>query len=456
MRIRPVHFFLLVALLAVGGPDVVAQETPYKPVGAQIPGPGNRALPLDWQVNLNMWKADAWTDRDAWLASMRAWRVERLKRMGYDDGLYTRPEFAWTQRNLIHTQMMVEDRYFFDPKTGQYTVDRYLDDLEKRFGGIDSVLVWPVYPNVGIDNRNQWDLHRDMPGGIPALRKMVDDFHRRGVKVLFPTMPWDAGTRDVGKPEWDATAELAAEIGVDGVNGDTFDGVPQKYRTASDATGHPVIFEPELAPTADEGLIYNSQSWAYWNYDFAPTASKLKWLEPRHVVHLCERWARKRIDQLQSAFFNGIGYVAWENIWGLWNGITPRDAEALRRSAHVLRTFADLLVTPQWEPFITTRHWGVFATKFPGDGVTLWTLVNRNEYAVSGPQITVPHADGRRYYDVWNGVELTPAVKDAARPRSTSPSRARASARCSPSIRAASSSRWRSCCRRCSAGRACR
>lgn len=54
-----------------------------------------------------------------------------------------------------------------------------------------------------------------------------------------------------------------AEFGVDGVNGDTFGGVPRAYRTASDKTGHPVIFEPEGAPQADEGLIWNNQSWAY-------------------------------------------------------------------------------------------------------------------------------------------------------------------------------------------------
>ena len=44
-----------------------------------------------------------------------------------------------------------------------------------------------------------------------------------------------------------------------------------------------------------------------------------------------------KTDDLQYAFFNGVGYESWENIWGIWNQITPRDAEALRRVAAIER-----------------------------------------------------------------------------------------------------------------------
>ena len=53
---------------------------------------------------------------------------------------------------------------FYDPVADKYTVDRYLDDLEKRYGGIDAVLIWPTYPNMGIDDRNQHDMILSMPG----------------------------------------------------------------------------------------------------------------------------------------------------------------------------------------------------------------------------------------------------------------------------------------------------
>lgn len=381
-----------------------AQNPAHQPRGNQIGGPGQAA------DGSSDYRSDVAGDHDAWLRDLKAWRAERLTRMGYDDAEYRRPEFAWAQRNFISPQVMVEERTLLDPVTNRWTVDKYLDDLNQRYGGIDSVLLWPVYPNIGIDNRNQWDLTRDLPGGTAALRHAVEQFHRRNVKVLLPTMAWDNGTRDPGVPHWTATAELMAEAGVDGVNGDTFDGLPRAYRTASDKTGHPVVFQPEGAPAADEELMWNNLGWAYWQFKFVPTASKQKWLEPRHMPAISDRWARDKTDDLQHAFFNGMGYVSWENIWGIWNGITPRDAEALRRVAGVERKFADLLVSADWEPHVLTRQYGVYATRFPGKGVTLWTVVNRNEYAVSGRQITVADAGGRRYYDAWHGVALQPEI----------------------------------------------
>ena len=125
-----------------------AQDTGYPAKGAQIPGPATSA------------------DFPKWLADLKHWRMERRIRIGYDDSEYLRPQLEWTQSSFIQPQMMIHDRYFYDPAAGKYTVDRYLDDLQRRYGGIDSVLIWQSYPNMGIDNRNQYDLVRDMPGGV--------------------------------------------------------------------------------------------------------------------------------------------------------------------------------------------------------------------------------------------------------------------------------------------------
>jgi formylglycine-generating enzyme required for sulfatase activity len=397
-----------VLLLTFAG-VVFAQDTKFPPQGEQIPGPDNAAISAEQCCYRSDEINDSAQAFKTWIEDVRHWRRERLIRMGYNGSEYERPELKWTQSSFIQPQMMIEERYFYDPVAGKYTVDRYLDDLEKRYGGIDSVLIWHTYPNIGIDNRNQYDLLHDMPGGVEGLKQMISDFHRRGVRVLFPVMLWDQGTRDVGIPNWEATAQAMAEIGADGINGDTLDGVPRAFRLASDKTGHPIALEPEGGP-ADEALQWNNLTWGYWKYPFVPMISRYKWLEPRHMVNVCDRWNRDKTDNLQYAFFNGVGYESWENIWGIWNQITPRDAEALRRVAKIERAFASLLISPGWEPHTPTLRPGVFASKFPGQGQTLWTMVNRNEYDVGGRQMVVLYNRGMRFYDVWHGEELKPEV----------------------------------------------
>ncbi len=307
----------------------------------------------------------------------------------------------------MQPQMMVEDRYFFDVATGKYTVDRYLDDVNKRFGGIDSVLIWQSYPNIGIDNRNQYDLVRALPGGIPALRKVVEQFHQHGVRVLFPVMMWDQGTRDEGMANWDATAKLMAEIGADGINGDTMNGMPKAFRDASDKTGHPLVFEPEGYPSADEMLSYNNMNWGYWRYPFTPLVSEGKLLEPRHMTNISDRWNRSKTDNLQFAFFNGVGLETWENVWSIWKGLTPRGAESIRRVAAVDRAVAQFLVSQDWQPLTPTLQFGVFATTWPINDEEVLTIINRNEYSLNGPQLELPYKAGMHYFDLWHGVELT-------------------------------------------------
>ena len=384
---RVTLFFLLTSIL-------VAQDTAYTPQHEQIPGP---LTPSAFA---------------AWLRDIHHWRRERLIRIGYDGAQYDRPELKWTQSSFVQPQMMIEDRYFYDPAAAKYTVDRYLDDLEKRYGGIDSVLIWHTYPNIGLDDRNQNDLLRDMPGGIAGVRKMIADFHRRGVRVLFPIMLWDQGTRDEGVANWDATARLFAEIGADGLNGDTLRGVPRAFRDASDRVGHALVLEPESGLDSDEMLAWNNMTWGYWNYTEIPTVSRYKWLEPRHMVHVCRRWARDKTDDLQYAFFNGVGYETWENIWGIWNQLTDRDAEALRRISKIERKFAAALISREWEPHTPVLRPGVYASKFPSDNLTLWTLINRNEFDIAGNQIELLQKPGVRYFDLWNGVELKPEPRD--------------------------------------------
>src|SRR5580693_4052299 len=401
MKIR---FFLSLGFFSFFAFLAFAQDSKFRPANQQIPVPDC----LNFKALLDgSFKPCTPEDHGLWLGDITLWRNERRIRIGYNGSRYEMPELLWTQSSFLQPQLMVEDRFFYDPVGGKYTVNRYLDDLQQRYGGIDAVLIWPTYPNMGIDNRNQHDMIRSMPGGVEGLRQMIGDFHKRGVRVLFPMMMWDQGTRELAKSWPEEIAELMKETGADGINGDTQDGVPLAFSLAADKTGHPLAFQPEGGPS-DEALAWNVMTWGQYQYPFTPLVDKYKWLETRHMVNISDRWNRSKTNNLQFAFFNGVGWESWENIWGIWNGITPRDGEATRRVAELERAVAPFLISKDWEPFAPMLHFGVFASRWPMGEETVWTIVNRNEYNITGAEIELPVQEGVHYFDLYHGVELTP------------------------------------------------
>jgi formylglycine-generating enzyme required for sulfatase activity len=288
-------------------------------------------------------------------------------------------------------------------------------ETEARIGPIDAVLIWHVYPNLGVDDRNQFDMLRDLPGGTAGVRKMVEQFHSRGVKVFFPLLMWDTGTRNEGAAFSATMAQLLKDVDADGINFDTLESVPPGFREASDAIGHALALEPQFQPR-DASIAWTNISWNDWvtwegkQYPFIPMVSKDKWMESRHTANVTDRFTRDKTDSLQHAFFNGQGYATLENLWGFWYENNPHDAEALLRFTRIERAMADYLVSPGWEPHTPVLQAGVFASRFPAAKGTLWTIVNRNEYDVSGSQIEIASPPGAHYYDLWHGAELTPVV----------------------------------------------
>jgi hypothetical protein len=131
---------------------------------------------------------DTPADAPAWLAAMQAYRAQQAALLNYDDSAYKFAPLNWTQHNPIQPQAMAHDRYFYDVTTGTYTVNKYLADVRTRYGGIDSILLWPTYPNMGVDSRNQDQLIRDMPGFPNGVKQMIATFHKNGVKVLSLTI----------------------------------------------------------------------------------------------------------------------------------------------------------------------------------------------------------------------------------------------------------------------------
>ncbi|MDQ1257270.1 MAG: SUMF1/EgtB/PvdO family nonheme iron enzyme, partial [Candidatus Hydrogenedentes bacterium] len=179
---------------------------------------------------------------------------------GIDLSIYDRLDLMWASRIFTCHFTFMYDRAFYDPSAG-YTVDRFLDDGAREFGGYDAVVLWQAYPRIGVDQRNQFDFYRDMPGGLEGIRGAVRKFHARGVKVFIDYNPWDRGTRSSGKPDEEALAEIVSAIEADGIFLDTMLGGSAELRKAIDAARPGVVFAPEGHPAVEQLGICN-ESWA--------------------------------------------------------------------------------------------------------------------------------------------------------------------------------------------------
>jgi hypothetical protein len=90
---------------------------------------------------------------DSWWKRMLTWRDSCREAISYNGSLFDYPELQWVSTSYMQPQAHTFDRFLYDPDTHEYTVDRFLDDLRDRYGGIDSVLLWSTYPNIGMDDR---------------------------------------------------------------------------------------------------------------------------------------------------------------------------------------------------------------------------------------------------------------------------------------------------------------
>ena len=351
---------------------------------------------------------------------------------GLNRSLYDEPSQSWlTGAYTCHFTFMY-DRSFYDPESGNYTMESFLDDGEKEFGGYDILLLWHAYPRMGVDSRNQLDFYRDMPGGLEGIRDMVRQCRERNVRVFINYKPWDVGTHREGKSDEDFLTELVEETQIDGIFLDTMMGGATLLREKLDAVRPGIVLSPELNPSIDDLESCNS-SWAQWCGDPAPPSlDHRKWLEPRHMRWQIWRWNLSHREEIRRAFFGGSGMIVWENVFGTYNPWNAEDRRLWRNAVAILREYSPLFSSDAWEPYYPAAcdssdasikadaQPGLFVHRWLGNkGESLFTIwATGTPFSATGPApsyaksdyalFDVPWNEEMCYFDLWNGRAVTP------------------------------------------------
>ena len=347
-----------------------------------------------------------------------------------DRSLYDEPSKQWMQGAYTCHFTFMYDKSFYDSQTGEYKIDSFLQDGQDEFGGYDIILLWQAYPRLGIDQRNQIDFYRDMPGGIEGIKALVAKCHEKGVKVFIDYNPWDTGTRPESKPAEDFLSELIAQTDVDGIFLDTMYGISETMQKKFDAIrpGGISLCPEGSPPTSSLGSL--NGSWIQTCAEderFTPGIDRRKWIEPRHMRWQIWRWEPSHRPEIRRAFFGGSGMMVWENVFGYYNPWRKEDRVLWKRATTILRHFKKNFNNDNWDPYYPTalaqelkkEKWKnkkhkpeLFIHRWPGDDCTVFTLFLKDrvpEY--HGNLFERPYKPDMVYYDLWNGREIKPKRK---------------------------------------------
>ena len=322
-------------------------------------------------------------DYAAWLLDLKRKREQCKLDLQIHAAPVSNEKLEWVKGCFVCAKWMTWDRRFLDPVKGEFRVDKFLEDGNERFGGYDAVVLWQAYPRIGFDDRNQFDFYRELPGGLKAVKSLVDRLHRGKVKVFIDYNPWDTGTRREAKGDGDSLRELADAIGADGVFLDTLHQGDDALRAGLLNEKRPLALESELdlPPTA---LADHSLSWLQWpNPPELVGLMRNHWLSPDHMQHVIRRWHRSHRHEMYLAWLNGAGMLVWENVFGSWNGWSAADAITLRRMRACWNEYKDFFTDGERRPFIPISTNGLLASQFQLMNELLWTIVNPTDKRVT-------------------------------------------------------------------------
>jgi iron(II)-dependent oxidoreductase len=173
----------------------------------------------------------------------------------FDDTLYRREDLAWIRKAYVMHLMMAWDKDFYDDTKGGTQFKNFYEKGVKQFGGDDVLCIWPTWPTLGVDQRNQFDLYRDLPGGLPGLQTAANELRNVGTKLFVAYNPWDESTRTEGHIK--GLTDLLSGTSADGVVLDTKGESSRELQDAADNVKPGVVMYSEgmAVPKDMQGII---------------------------------------------------------------------------------------------------------------------------------------------------------------------------------------------------------
>ncbi|MDP4224366.1 MAG: formylglycine-generating enzyme family protein [Bacteroidota bacterium] len=324
----------------------------------------------------------------------------------FDNTLYDRSDLAWIKESYLIILYMAWDREFFDRTTGKYTFPEAIRKGNDLFGNVDVFALWPTWPRLGLDDRNQWDLYGDLPGGTPQLRTFSRLSHMSSARFFITYNPWDNSTRR--EDHYKGMARIIQETEADGVVLDTRGSSSRELQAAADSVRKGVIMYSEgMAVTKDmPGIIAGRVHNAIY---LSPELNLNKLIKPDFsIFRVCDVGEDVIHREIAIAFFNGYGTELNMYRPGGRGDSYRDDLAYLSRTIFILRQNNDAFLDRNWTPLIKTRADNIFVNRWQSGDKTIYTILNMRPEGFDGGLFATEADSGRHFVSLWNHEIIVP------------------------------------------------
>lgn len=320
----------------------------------------------------------------------------------FDTRLYDRADLSYIRKAYTMHLMMAWEKSYFNRSNNEYTLEEFLLDKIHLYGGDDIFTIWPTWPVLGLDQRDQWQMMEELPGGLGQQKILTAQAHALNTKYFISYNPWD------DKDEVKSLSKLGAiikQIDADGVVLDTRAEASKILQNAVDkAKAGVVLYSEGMATPRDmQGII----SGRVHNDIFYPPLLNLnKLIKPDFAIFRVVEVNKEHIKREYSlSLFNGHGVEinvmrpgrqSWmEEEYKYWG-----------RCVRILKENSANFNSPAWTPLIKSLEPDIYVNQWPLDYKVLYTVFSLRPEGFQGPLFKLENRNGYHLIDLWNHSEV--------------------------------------------------
>jgi len=319
----------------------------------------------------------------------------------FDSTLYHRKDLDWIRKAYVMHLIMAWDKFYYD--SGRVMLDRFAERGQPLYGGDDVIGIWPTWPTLGLDQRNQFDLYRDLPGGTSGLRKIFSDSGSFRPRIFVAYNPWDESTRQ--ERHLSGLRDLLYETGADGVVLDTRGESSKELQDAADSVKPGIIMYsegmavPKDMPFIVSGRVHNALY-------YVPMLNLNKFIKPDFAIfRVAELYKEPVRREFALSLFNGYGTEL--NIFapGQPSWVTEQ-YRYLGRTSMILRQNSGCFSGGRLTPLVPVDRDSVWVNEWRGNGKTIYTVFSNIASGTSDVSFKLNRTEGYHAVSLWQHREL--------------------------------------------------